>query len=233
MSKPVRLLQLLTLLTSRRTAITAKQLAEVLEVSERTVYRDIQSLILAGVPVEGEAGVGYLLTAEAQLPPLMFNHEELLALQLGIKMVQAWSDPGLAKSATHALNKIASVLPPILKSRDPSKHMLVPDYFVHSHVAERQATIRAAIEDHQELSIQYRRADDEESQRVVQPLGLVFWGEVWMLVSWCTLRNDYRNFRLDRMLALEVLEQTFTPVENRSLDHYLALMRTECDEKHP
>ncbi|MCV6606130.1 MAG: HTH domain-containing protein, partial [Porticoccaceae bacterium] len=118
MRRADRLFQILTLLRNRRTAITARQLAETLEVSERTIYRDVQSLICCGTPIEGEAGVGYRLNRQFDLPPLMFSTDEVEALLLGTRMVQAWSDQQLAAAADTAMQKILAALPDNLRHRD-------------------------------------------------------------------------------------------------------------------
>ena len=117
MSKSERLFELLTLLRAKRYAVTAKELAERMEVSERTIYRDIQSLLSSGVPIQGEAGVGYLLQAGSHLPPLMFSEKEMMALELGMRMVRAWSDAELAEASHSASTKILSVLPDKLKQQ--------------------------------------------------------------------------------------------------------------------
>ena len=128
MSKSERLFELLTLLRSKRYAVTAKYLAETMEVSERTIYRDIQSLILSGVPIEGEAGVGYMLKSGSHLPPLMFSEQEMIALELGMRMVRAWSDKELADASQSASRKIMSVLPDSLKRQVEEFPLIVPYY---------------------------------------------------------------------------------------------------------
>ena len=110
MRKAERLFQLVTLLRGRRTAITAEKIAEVMEVSTRTIYRDIQALMLSGVPITGEAGVGYMLQSGFELPPLMFTDQQALALMLGSRMVRSWSEPELAKAAKEAEEKILAVV---------------------------------------------------------------------------------------------------------------------------
>ena len=147
MNKAERLFQLTNLLRGRRTAITAKTLAEKLEVSERTIYRDIQALELSGIPVEGEAGIGYRIRHNFELPPLMFDRTEIIALLLGSRMVQAWSDKELAGAAGRAIDKINAILPDDLKALAEQQTLLVPDYFVQSNDADLSQQVRQAIEE--------------------------------------------------------------------------------------
>lgn len=229
MQRAERLFQLLTLLRNRRTVMTAKQLSDHLQVSERTIYRDIQSLSLSGVPVEGEAGVGYRLSHRYQLPPLMFDRHEVEALLLGARMVNSWGDTDMAAHAKQAMQKILSVLPDHLRHSDENLPLLVPHMEdVQKFYTAHSQAIREAIRSRQRVSIDYTRADGQVSTRTIEPLGLIFWGKVWTLVAWCKLRNDYRTFRLDRINDLNVLADFFETHDTKSLKHFLALMK----EKH-
>jgi len=224
MQRAERLFQLLTLLRNRRTVMTAKQLSEHLQVSERTVYRDIQSLSLSGVPVEGEAGVGYRLSHRYQLPPLMFDRHEVEALLLGARMVSSWGDTDMAAHAKQAMQKILAVLPDHLRHSDENLPLLVPHMEdVQKFYTAHSQPIREAIRSRQRIKIDYTSADAQASTRVIEPLGLIFWGKVWTLVAWCQLRVDYRTFRLDRINDLHVLADFFETHDNKSLKHFLAL----------
>lgn len=222
MRKAERLFQLLTLLRSRRRVMTAAEIAEALEVSERTVYRDMQALLLAGVPIDAEAGVGYRLQPGFTLPPLMFNPEELDAIQLGVRMVQAWSGSQLGKAAASALQKIQAILP----EREHWQHssaketLLVPDY-QREQASRFSDEIHRSIKQQLKLQLQYHDEHRTPSTRIVWPLGLVFWGSVWTLVAWCELRQDHRMFRLDRIDAIEELSVQFEPKPSQSLSSYL------------
>ncbi|MCE0558474.1 YafY family protein [Motilimonas sp. E26] len=222
MSKSERLFALLTLLRSKRYAVTAAQLAEVMMVSERTIYRDIQSLILSGVPIAGEAGVGYVLQAGSHLPPLMFNEQEMVALELGMRMVRAWSDPELASASNTASQKILSVLPDHLKRQLESFPILVPDYHIQSKTAEHSQLLRHATDAMQKICIDYVAENGAVTSRVLQPLGQIFWGKVWTMIAWCELRNAYRHFRIDRIQHLSILPEYFTIGPEKSLPHYIA-----------
>ncbi|WP_087026229.1 helix-turn-helix transcriptional regulator [Thaumasiovibrio subtropicus] len=222
MNKAERLLELLTHLRAKRYAVTAKQLAECMGVSERTIYRDIQSLINSGVPIEGEAGVGYLLGKGAHLPPLMFTEKEMIALELGMRMVRAWSDKEIAQASQSASHKIMSVLPDRLKRQIEDFPLIVPDFYTDTVSAAHSQQLRSATDNKQCIRIHYHTEDGTPSQRVIQPLGQVFWGKVWTLVAWCELRQAYRNFRVDRIDDLAVLPQCFETSDTKSLKHYLS-----------
>lgn len=208
MRRADRLFQIVLLLDRGR-AVTARELAEALQVSERTIYRDVADLSRSGVPISGAAGVGYLMRPGYRLPPLMFDAEELAALALGSRMVQGWADPALGRAAARALLRIESVLPKALR-HDPARDtLLVPDFHVPNATRATMRTLREAIAAHRKLRIAYTRADGAASERVIHPVGLVFWGETWTLGAWCELRGDFRSFRLDRIAGIELQNAHF------------------------
>ncbi|WP_062063141.1 helix-turn-helix transcriptional regulator [Cellvibrio sp. OA-2007] len=232
MHRAERLFQLTTLLRNRRTVLTAKQMSEHLRVSERTIYRDIQSLSLSGVPIEGEAGVGYRLSHRYQLPPLMFDREEVEALLLGARMVSSWGDTDMAIHANQAIQKILAVLPDHLRHSDESLPLLVPNMEeVQKYYTAHSQPMREAIRLRQRVAIDYVRADEQHSSRIIEPLGMIFWGKVWTLVAWCHLRDDYRTFRLDRIQAIVVTDEKFETSETKSLKHFLQLMKEKCAQE--
>jgi predicted DNA-binding transcriptional regulator YafY len=230
MKRAERLFQILNVLRNRRTAITADQLADILETSKRTIYRDVQSLILSGVPIEGEAGVGYILHRHFDLPPLMFDVQELEALLLGIKMVRVWSDKQLAAGANSALQKILAVVPPPLREREHEFSIFVPEFAATENLSAYSEVIRPAISELKILAIIYTREDGETSNRRIHPLGLFFWGKVWTLVAWCEMRQDYRTFRLDRIKDLIETGDNFVVNDGKSMDHYLARERKRYED---
>lgn len=211
----------LVLLLNRRRAVTARELAQALEVSERTVYRDIADLSLSGVPVLGEAGVGYLMREGYQLPPLMFDADELAALALGARMVQGWCDNALGQAAERALLKIEAVLPKPLKRSLAAQSLLVPDFHVPPAMVEPLALLRRAITEQRKLRLAYTRADGEASERTLWPLGLFFWGQSWTLGAWCELRGAYRCFRPDRMANIVLLDEVFDGRNGALLEAYI------------
>lgn len=220
MRRADRLFQIVLLL-GRGRAVTARALAGKLEVSERTIYRDMADLMAGGLQVDGEAGVGYLLRAGARLPPLMFDAEELAALALGSRMVHGWTDKALGAAAERALLKIESVLPEGHRGRLERQALLVPEFHIAPGQVAPLGSLRSAIDGHRKVRFDYVRADGAASNRVVRPLGLFFWGGGWSLGGWCELRRDFRNFRLDRMSAPDVLAEIFTPDEGRTLADFL------------
>lgn len=220
MRRADRLFQIVQHLRLRRTRTTARELARKLEVSERTIYRDIQDLGRSGVPIEGEAGVGYILRG-FDIPPLMFTRDEIEALVIGARMVETWTTDVLSKAAHQAIAKIETVLPERLKA-----DLLKPRIFTvdprtdHDARASLEVIRQAIIETHR-IEFDYRKADGEASRRTAQPLGLVYWGNVWTLTAWCELRNDFRNFRVDRIGGI-VVGGVFPTEPGRSLADYLA-----------
>lgn len=221
MRRADRLFQLVQLLRRRRVT-TAAWLAEQLGVSDRTIYRDVQDLICAGVPIEGEAGVGYALPTNFDLPPLMFDRDEITALALGARMVKSWADDRLARAADGALAKVQAVVPPALKRRIDAESMYAPGEHVSAEMRHFLAPMRNALDGQKVIWLAYVRADGEASERRVLPLGLFFWGNCWSLIAWCELRKGFRNFRVDRIDKLEVLDETFEPQAGRTLEDFFA-----------
>jgi predicted DNA-binding transcriptional regulator YafY len=224
MRRADRLFEIIQMLRSRR-FMTAAQLAGELEVSERTIYRDVSDLIVTGVPITGEAGVGYTLDRKFDLPPLMFNAEEIEALILGSRIVQSWADPDLASAAHSALTKIEAALPEPLRINIVESALFAPRIMPDTAVTSNLAVTRRAVNDRYKLGFRYTRADGESTTRTVHPLGLLYWGYSWSMVGWCETRDDFRNFRLDRMEQLVRGDEKFEDVEGRSLNDYLALRR--------
>ena len=217
MRRADRLFQIIQLLRRRRRTLTGAQLAEHLGVSTRTVYRDIRDLNDSGVPIVGEAGVGYALSRTYDLPPLMFDDSELEALVLGARIVRAWADRDLARAAETLLAKVEAVVPERLRHRISGTMLYAFDFHPDRVSRERLGALRLAIREHHKVSLDYRDRHRAPSQRVVQPLGLLYWGATWSLAAWCELRNDFRNFRIDRIQHLEIREEPFEIAEGRSL----------------
>lgn len=219
MKKSDRLFQIIQILRQKRRVITAATLAELMEVSERTIYRDISNLIQSGVPIEGEAGVGYMLRAGYDLPPLMFNEEEIEALTLGARIVSSWADNQLAGAAQSVLQKVETVLPSELQSLMDQSVLFVPP--VSFRAAETMNVLRKAIKEKRKICFDYVRKDGLASSRTVRPLCMAFFPPVWLLAGWCELRNEFRNFRIDKITNLELCDEHFTEEEGRSLDCFL------------
>ncbi len=210
----------------RRGATTAAQLAELLEVSERTIYRDVRDLTLSGVPIRGEAGVGYALPQDFDLPPLMFDADEIESLVLGCRIVQSWADPGLARAAESILGKVEAVLPQRLKARVADTALFALNFGQDSG-GKALPVLRAAIREHRKVSFTYSDEREAPSSRAVRPLALFYWRASWSLGAWCELRADFRNFRLDRVSELRTLDATFTPEPGRGLADFLERKRRD------
>ncbi|MDB5361313.1 MAG: bifunctional biotin--[acetyl-CoA-carboxylase] synthetase/biotin operon repressor [Rhodospirillales bacterium] len=213
--------------------VTAQQLAHRLEVSDRTIYRDVRDLMLSGVPIEGEAGVGYVLRRGFDLPPLMFERHEIEALVLGARMVQAWGGVGLAQAAQEALQKIAAVAPPALAERFERILLYAPGYKMPPALRRRFDEVRAALDGRNLVELAYQAKDGSKSQRRIRPLGLYFWGGVWTLAAWCELRNDFRTFRLDLITGFDPLDQVFRPEPGRTLADLMARVDLPAGAEEP
>jgi predicted DNA-binding transcriptional regulator YafY len=200
--------------------LTAQKLAEKLQVSQRTIYRDVQDLQLSGMPIQGEAGVGYTLRRDFDLPPLMFTRSELTALVLGARLVRAWGGAENVIAATQALQRIEAALPVEMRNELDSILLYAPGYKMKQYLRERLDTLHAACLTRQVITFAYVREDGERSNRSVRPLALAFWSGVWTLASWCEMRKDFRDFRIDRIDELVVLERTFVPEKGQTLEDY-------------
>jgi len=221
MRRADRLFQLVQLLRTRR-ASTGQDLADHLGVSLRTVYRDIRDLEYSGVPIRGEAGVGYRLDQGYELPPLTFSGAELEGLVLGARMVATWADAELAEAVRSAMTKIEAVVPEGLRRVVLETALFAPDFPRTQEVSRDVDLMRRAIGERRLLDFAYVRADGEASARKVRPLGLYFWGNRWTLAAWCEMRKDYRSFRPDRMSDVVVLDDRFDPGDGINLAQFLA-----------
>jgi predicted DNA-binding transcriptional regulator YafY len=203
MSRSERLLDLIQCLRRHRRPVSGRVLADELGVSIRTLYRDIATLQGQGAPIEGEAGLGYVLKPGFMLPPLMFTEEEIEALVLGSRWVSERADTPLGDAARNALAKIAAVLPDDLKeSLDASNLLIGPGAAIAAGDAEL-ASIREAIRAERKLQIAYADGEGNATRRMIWPFALAFFDRVRVVVAWCELRGDYRHFRTDRIATLK------------------------------
>ncbi|EPN1696409.1 helix-turn-helix transcriptional regulator [Cronobacter malonaticus] len=207
MTRTQRLLELLQLLRSHRYPVTAATLAERLDVSVRSIYRDIETLKMQGVEIEGSAGIGYILQSDYHLPPLMFDAHEVDALMLGLHWVMRHTDPQLEAAARNAVAKIHAILPENL-----AQHILYPSLMVpppgNDSSLRFLADIRQAIHQRRKLELVYTDKDGAASSRLVWPIALGFFDAVRMLACWCELRQAFRHFRIDRMQRVTISEQS-------------------------
>ena len=221
MRRADRLFRIVEYLKARRQTVTAMTLAEELEVSVRTIYRDIADLGGSGVPIIGEAGVGYMLDKNYVVRPLMFAVEELDALMLGAQMVQSFGDKELAMAANQAIDKITSVLPDNLRKEISETFLFSMNSKAEVKIHIDFTALRRAIRGKNIVEFSYTREDGEASHRRVRPLCLVFFSPVWLISAWCEMREDFRNFRLDRIQDMKITEERFQDENGKRLYDYM------------
>ncbi|MDA3927325.1 MAG: YafY family protein [Prolixibacteraceae bacterium] len=225
MNRTDRLSAILIQLQSKR-IVRAQEIADRFEISIRTVYRDIRALEEAGVPIGAEAGIGYFLEESYHLPPVMFSSEEASALLFGEKLIEKMSDEKIKKDFCSALYKIKAVLKPDEKDHLEKLQEKVAVYNMNSlgdsYQQLRLNDIQQALVKKQVLRIRYESRYAEEALcREVEPIGLCNYSSRWHLFAWCKMRNDYRDFRLDRILELETTKDNFKGKKHLSIDEYM------------
>lgn len=227
MTRTHRLFQMMTTLRRLPAPVRAQQLGDEMDVSLRTVYRDIDALRGLGAVIDGEAGFGYTLIEDAAMPPLGFEDDELEALVLGLRDVAVIGDPALAAAARTALAKLTARVPPRQAHR--LQHAILDARRFDPPALPRidVAMLRAATWDEETITFSYVDAKGAASVREVNPLGIVYMQETSMLLSWCHLRSDFRAFRLDRMNDLSRTGKSFRPRRVPMLRDYTARLREE------
>lgn len=231
MRRADRLIKITHFLRQRRQAVTAKQVAECFDICTRTVYRDIQCLMDAGVPIRGEAGVGYTIDKHYYLPPIAFDADELEAIGLGISMVRQWTDERFADKADSALEKIEAVLPASLQGdlKQITTYAVATRPPVPWTVSF--SDLREYIRKRRKIHIVYSDENKQETTRVLRPLALFFFNPVWLLAGWCEKRSDFRNFRLDRIQHLIMKNDRFADEDGKNLATYMARIDA-CKESY-
>jgi predicted DNA-binding transcriptional regulator YafY len=227
MRRADRLFQIVQHLRGRRLT-TAAQLAGWLQVSERTVYRDIRDLGISGVPVEGEAGVGYRLRPGFDLPAIMFTLDEVEALVAGARVIETWGGSALGSHARSAIAKIALALPAARREEIERTKLFAPGFLVPPGAAAGLETVRQAIFERRKLHIEYLDGANRASKRTIDPLALNFWGTTWSVSAWCESREDFRVFRLDRIRSLQMAAEKFDEVPGRTLEDFLRRVSREA-----
>jgi predicted DNA-binding transcriptional regulator YafY len=223
MTRTGRLFQLMDALRGNRRPVTAGALAERLGVSERTIYRDIQALAQLGAPVEGSAGLGYVLRNGFFLPPLMFDADELEALVLGARWVRHQGDDSLSAAADRALAKIATATPRDLRDHMAEASLWVPVGPVPARPDPFVRPAREAIRRQCKLRIAYRDGHDAASERVVWPFALAFFQERRVMAAWCELRDAIRHFRVDRIVQAELGSERYPTPRHALLKQWRAM----------
>jgi len=208
-SRTARLFRLMDALRGHRRPVTAARLAGELAVSVRTVYRDVQTLVDLGAPIEGEAGIGYLLRAGFFLPPLMFDEDELEALVLGARWVQGQGDATLARAAAGALAKIGTASPKDLRDKMAETGLWAPPFSRRAEQSSGLRIVREAIRRELKLGISYVDEGGKTTDRVIWPIGLAFYEGKRVIAAWCELRNGFRHFRADRITSLSATRESY------------------------
>ncbi len=231
MTRTHRLFQMMTTLRQLPAPVRAVQLADALQISLRTVYRDIDALRGLGAVIDGEAGFGYTLIEDAALPPLGFEDDELEALVLGLRDVAVIGDPALAKAATSALAKITARVPPRQAHRLQHAILDARRFFRPEPPRIDVAALRAATWAEDTIAFSYTDGQGARTTRQVDPLGIIYMQDTNMLMAWCHLRQDFRVFRLDRMDDLRTTGESFRPRRVPMLRDYTAILREEARER--
>ncbi len=220
MRKADRLFQLINLIRNKQ-PITAECIAEDLEVSVRTVYRYIDDISASGIPIYGTTGIGYQLLEGFELPPLNLTEKELDALLLGVQMVSTWTGNELSKSANSLTTKIEAALPKKVRS-EHIKTLYAPDLLNRNKDKQVWENLHQAIKNLNPVFIHYKSLNEEQTSRTIYPLGLFYWGGKWTVGSWCTLRNDFRDFRLDRITHTVVEKSKYPQTDATNLAAYIS-----------
>ncbi len=227
MRRSDRLFDIIQRLRTARGPVTAAALAEDLEVTVRTVYRDVATLQARRVPIEGAPGIGYLLRRGFDLPPLMFTLEEIEAILIGVRLISRTGDPSLQDAAESVLSKVTVVLPDTLRAQ-----MATAPFFVSgtgAPVPERVdlSTVRQAIRDERKLDISYIDEKGATTQRIIWPIAVAYYVQATLVGAWCELRRDYRHFRADRIISLQVLDERYPSDNGRLMAEWLALRQND------
>jgi predicted DNA-binding transcriptional regulator YafY len=223
MRRSDRLFDIIQRLRTARGPMTAAALADELEVTVRTVYRDVATLQARRVPIEGAPGVGYMLRRGFDLPPLMFTTEEIEAILVGARLVSRTGDPSLQQAADSVLSKVAVVLPEALRGQLASAPLFVSGPGAPVPQSVDLSTVRQAIREERKLSILYVDEKGTRTRRTIWPIAVAYYVQATLVGAWCELRQDYRHFRADRIAELMVLDATYPSDNGRLMAEWLAL----------
>jgi len=223
MRRADRLFDVIQVLRTAKKPVTAATLAEELEVTVRTIYRDVATLQARRVPIEGAPGLGYVLRKGFDLPPLMFTVDEIEAVTVGARMVQRLRDPELQAAARRVLDKVTVVLPESLRGHVADAPFYVSQGEAATPRGVDMAEVRSAIRDRRKLRIAYVDEKRRRTRRTVWPLAMAYYVDVTLVGAWCELRKDLRNFRVERIAASRVLAERFQDHNGRLLAQWLAL----------
>ena len=225
MRRADRLFDIIQCLRSASGPVTAASLAASLEVTVRTIYRDIATLQARRVPIEGAPGLGYILRPGFDLPPLMFTMDEIDAIAVGARLVRRIRDPKLQEAAERVLAKIAVAVPEALRAHLTSAPLYVSDGSAAEPRGVDLSEVRTAIRDRRKMRIAYRNESGRRSHRTIWPIAVAYYVEVTVIAAWCELRNDYRHFRVERIETAQILDARFQDAGGRLLAGWHALRK--------
>lgn len=226
MRRSDRLFDIIQRLRTASGPVTAATLADELEVTPRTVYRDIATLQARRVPIEGAAGVGYLLRRGFDLPPLMFTVDEVEAIAVGARMVRRLRDPKLQEAAEGVLAKVTVVVPDALRASLAASPIFVSEGDAVAAEGVDMAELRSAIRDSRKLHIAYADEQGRRTHRTIWPIAMSYYVDVTLVGAWCEMRGDYRNFRVERIQSSKVLDEHFDQENGRLFREWSALPKT-------
>src|SRR5271165_4034733 len=222
MRRADRLFDILQALRAARRPMTAATMPERLEVTARTIYRDIAALQAARIPIEGAPGLGYVLRRGFDLPPLMFTADEIDAITVGARLVRRLRDSGLRRAADSVLAKVTAALPDALRPAMSAAPFFVSDGSNAVPEGITLSDLRMAIRETRKLRIAYADAQGQCSERTIWPLAMAYYVDVTLLGAWCELREDFRNFRVDRIAGSVILDERFSTDGGRLIDRWFA-----------
>jgi predicted DNA-binding transcriptional regulator YafY len=229
MRRADRLFDIIQSLRAAARPMTAAELADKLEVTARTIYRDIAALQASRVPIEGAAGLGYVLRRGFDLPPLMFTAEEADAIAIGVRLLRRLRDPKLQNAADSVLAKLAAVVPGPLQPHLVAAPVYVSDGDAPAATGIDFAALRSAIHDSRKIAIAYADEEGRRTSRTIWPLAMAYYVDVTLLGAWCELRSDFRNFRVDRILDSRMPDERFPADKNKLMAEWLALRKERPD----
>jgi predicted DNA-binding transcriptional regulator YafY len=218
-----RLFDIIQTLRVASQPMTAAAIAERLEVTVPTIYRDVATLQARRVPIEGAPGIGYVLRRGFDLPPLMFTADEIDAIAVGARLVRRLRDTGLQQAADRVLEKIATALPDALRGGVVSAPFFVSDGSAAVPEGIDLADVRLAIRETRKMRISYADAAGKHSHRTVWPIAMAYYVDVTLLGAWCELRGDYRHFRVERIVTSTILTETFPTACGKLMQGWFAL----------
>lgn len=224
MGRSSRLFEIIQILKRAKAPITACAIAEALEVSKRTIYRDVVALQAMRLPIDGEAGIGYVLRAGFELPPLMFTPDEVEAIVVGLSLLGRTGDTDLLAAATRVSRKIAAVLPDTASSRIDGSALHVSHWNEIPPSGVEYRVMRQAIREERSLHLHYQDAEARCTERTIRPIALVYYVDNVILAAWCELRRDFRHFRADRIITCHSIDSVFKGESE--------LLRAEWRAKH-